>query len=190
MGSFCFSNHSNDDTKSENITAGDDDIKEPLTLEYGEEAIAGAGNEIQKTQKILLDDDEYKADLVQLKTVPLQIENLKGCSAWMQEFPSNTSITEVEHFINERFTAKTFSFVGEKQVPISYRIMIGDQDLIDFENNTFVIARESSFIEYWNDFLAIAKQTDSNETHSDCIQAEGTNIQIYCYCFCVSLNIR
>eukprot|EP01083_Nonionella_stella_P189723 702197_1 len=98
-----------------------------------------------------------------------QLQNVKGCDPLPFSLDKWTKITEISDKMNEFMQLNPqngFQYHTSfpyNAIPRTFEVKVGTQDIIDFNENLFVISDTTRFIEYWNDFLDEAKAHDKEE---------------------------
>ena len=93
-------------------------------------------------------DDNYRG---QRDIYSLIIEGIT-CKPWYLSLNDNCSMDQVETIINYQLglDMNTIRYKGKREINDSYKILIGDENVIDLDSNIFIIDAKTTFIKYWN----------------------------------------
>ena len=113
------------------------------------------------------------------EAVPFRVVlgNLEGYPLQM-EFDANSSITDMTSSLQKHLkleqSLKLQTPIPFDSIPPCFDIKVGNADRIDFDANRFTIAKDTRFVEYWNDFLeAVTMAEEQKEQTEGEVQYDG-----------------
>lgn len=93
-------------------------------------------------------------------SVTFKLRDIKNCQPLTLQFKQEDLMKDVIKTLDKSLEINddSLKYCGKMKTERSFSVQVGKQDVIDFDNNKFIISSKTRLVQYWNDLLYLSKE--------------------------------